>query len=306
MIRFDDQVAIVTGAGRGIGRSHAIELARRGARVVVNDVGFTVAGGSRDAAVAQAVVDEIVATGGMASADTTDVSNADECDALIAKTIDRFGRIDIVVNNAGNIRFLNFAQTSRADFDALVDTHLGGTFNVTRAAWPQMVRQNYGRLVFTTSQIGFYGQVDAVAYGAAKSGIMGLMHGIKLDSEKAGIRVNCISPFAVTRMVVGQFPSELEKHLAPEHISAAVAYLASRECTLNGEILIACGGHLAVARTIETEGIDIDDPAGITADAVAARIEAITDASRFKLYADAPAAVQGTFDRLKRRTGAPG
>jgi hypothetical protein len=239
MIRFDDQVAIVTGAGRGIGRSHAIELARRGARVVVNDVGFTVAGGSRDAAVAQAVVDEIVATGGMASADTTDVSNADECDALIAKTIDRFGRIDIVVNNAGNIRFLNFAQTSRADFDALVDTHLGGTFNVTR-------------------------------------------------------------------MVVGQFPSELEKHLAPEHISAAVAYLASRECTLNGEILIACGGHLAVARTIETEGIDIDDPAGITADAVAARIEAITDASRFKLYADAPAAVQGTFDRLKRRTGAPG
>ncbi len=305
MIRFDDQVAIVTGAGRGMGRSHALELAHRGARVVINDAGFTVAGGSRDALVAQKVVDEIVAKGGMAIADDTDVSRLDECETLVAKTIERFGRIDIVVNNAGNQRFLRFAETSRADFDSLINIHLGGTFNVTRAAWPHMVRQSYGRLVFTTSQVGFYGQVDAVAYGAAKGGIMALMHGIKLDCEKAGIRVNCISPFAFTRMVENLFPKELEKQIAPEHVSAAVAYLASRDCTLNGEVLIAGGGHFAIARTIETDGIDIDDPAGITADAIAAQIGTITDTNRFKLYPDALAAVQVTFDRLKKQADSP-
>ncbi len=303
MIRFDDQVAIVTGAGRGMGRSHALELARRGARVVVNDVGFTVGGQSRDESVAQTVVDEIVAMGGEALADTADVSNAAACEALVAKTMARFGRIDIVVNNAGNQRFLHFAETTRADFDSLVGIHLGGTFNVTRAAWPHMVQQKYGRLIFTTSQVGFYGQVDAVAYGAAKGGIMALMHGIKLDCEKAGIRVNCISPFAFTRMVENLFPKELKEQIAPEHVSAGVAYLASRACNLNGEVLIAGGGHFAIARTIETEGIDIADPAQITADTVAAQIGTITDTGRFKLYPDALAAVQVTFDRLARQAG---
>ena len=303
MLRFDGQVAIVTGAGRGMGRSHALDLARRGATVVVSDVGTqTVAGAGRDASVSQAVVTEIEAFGGKAMADATDVSDKDEVDAMVKKVMDAYGRIDVVVNNAGNQRFLHFHETSREDYDSLVDIHLGGTFNVTRACWPHMVAQKYGRVVFTTSQVGFYGQVDAVAYGAAKAGIFGLMHGMKLDAEESGIRVNCISPFAFTRMVVDLFPKELAEALSPAHVSAGVTYLASRECRLNGEILIAGGGHFCIARTIETLGIDIDDPAEITADAVNANIDIITDTSRIEMYPDALAAVQVTFDRLAKRT----
>jgi NAD(P)-dependent dehydrogenase (short-subunit alcohol dehydrogenase family) len=299
MIRFDDQVAIVTGAGRGMGRAHALDLARRGASVVVSDVGTqTVAGAGRDASVAQSVVDEILASGGKAMADATDVSSPEEAEALIERTMAAYGRIDILVNNAGNQRFLHFAETAREDYDSLVDIHLGGAFNVTRACWPHMAAANYGRIIFTTSQVGFYGQVDAVAYGAAKAGIMGLMHGIKLDALASGIRVNCISPFAFTRMVVDLFPRELAEELSPAHVTAGVTYLASRECTLNGEILIAGGGHFSIAKTIETLGIDIEDPAQISADAVLANIDTITDTSRIEIYPDALAAVQVTFNRL--------
>jgi hypothetical protein len=302
MIRFDGQVAIVTGAGRGMGRSHALDLARRGATVVVSDVGTqTVAGEGRDSAVAQVVVDEIVAFGGKAMADATDVAVPAEAEALAKKVMDAYGRIDILVNNAGNQRFLHFHETGREDYDSLVGIHLGGSFNVTRACWPHMVEKGYGRVVFTTSQVGFYGQVDAVAYGAAKAGIMGLMHGMKLDAEKSGIRVNCISPFAFTRMVVDLFPRELAEELSPAHVSAGVTFLASRECNLNGEVLIAGGGHFCIARTIETLGIDIDNPAEITADAVAANIGTITDTTRIEMYPDALAAVQVTFDRLSSR-----
>jgi NAD(P)-dependent dehydrogenase (short-subunit alcohol dehydrogenase family) len=305
MLRFDGQVAIVTGAGRGMGRSHALDLARRGAIVVVGDVGTqTVAGAGRDESVSQAVVDEIEAFGGKAMADATDVSSPAEVEAMVAKVIEKFGRIDIVVNNAGNQRFLHFHETAREDYDSLIGIHLGGSFNVTRACWPHMVARNYGRVVFTTSQVGFYGQVDAVAYGAAKAGIFGLMHGIKLDAEASGIRVNCISPFAFTRMVVDLFPKELAEELSPAHVSAGVTYLASEECKLNGEILIAGGGHFCIARTIETLGIDIDDPAEITADAVAANIDVITDTNRIEMYPDALAAVQVTFDRLTARVAA--
>ncbi|PZO81210.1 MAG: 3-oxoacyl-ACP reductase [Mesorhizobium amorphae] len=305
MLRFDEQVAIVSGAGRGMGRSHALDLARRGAIVVVNDVGSeTVAGAGSDASVAQSVVAEIEAMGGRAMADGSDVSDAEAVEALVARVMEAYGRIDILVANAGNQRFLHFAETARADYDSLLDIHLGGTFNLSRAVWPHMAARNYGRMVFTTSQVGFYGQVDAVAYGAAKAGIFGLMHGIKLDALASGIRVNCISPFAFTRMVVDLFPQELAQELAPEFVSAGVTYLASRECSLNGEILIAGGGHFSIARTIETLGIDIADAAGITADAVAENIGTITDTTRTAMYPDALAAVQVTFDRLASQAAA--
>lgn len=302
MIRFDGRVALITGAGRGMGRSHALDLARRGATVVVNDAGFrTVAGTDRDPAVAEAVAEEIRRSGGRASADSSDVSVPAEATKAVEDAVARFGKLDIVVNNAGNQRFLRFAETERSDYESLIGTHLGGTFNITKAAWPHMARAGYGRLVFTTSQVGFYGQVDAVAYGAAKAGIMGLMHGIKLDSVATGIKVNCISPFAFTRMVVDLFPRELADHIAPEHVSAGVSYLASEECKLNGEVLIAGGGHFCIARTIETNGIDIADPAQVTAENVAANIDTIADTSRFQLYPDALAAVSVTFDRLSRQ-----
>jgi len=279
-----------------------LDLARRGATVVVNDAGFkTVAGTDRDPAVAEAVAAEIRRSGGRASADSSDVSVPAEATKAVEDAVARFGKLDIVVNNAGNQRFLRFAETERSDYESLIGIHLGGTFNITKAAWPHMARAGYGRLVFTTSQVGFYGQVDAVAYGAAKAGIMGLMHGIKLDSAATGIKVNCVSPFAFTRMVVDLFPRELADHIAPEHVSAAVSYLASEECKLNGEVLIAGGGHFCIARTIETNGIDIADPAQITAENVAANIDTIADTSRFQLYPDALAAVSVTFDRLSRQ-----
>ncbi len=305
MLGFDGQVAIVTGAGRGMGRAYALDLARRGAIVVVNDLGTrTVSGEGRDDGVAGAVADEIRAFGGKAMADASDVANPAEVEAMVAKAIDAFGRIDIAVNNAGNQRFLRFAETTREDYDSLIDIHLGGAFNVARACWPHMAARNYGRIVFTTSQVGFYGQVDAVAYGAAKAGIFGLMQGVKLDALASGIRVNCISPFAFTRMVEDLFPRALAQDLSPEHVAAGVTYLASRECKLNGEVLIAGGGHFCIARTIETLGLDIDDPAGVTADAAAAHIDRITDTRRIEMYPDALAAVQVTFDRLMTRAAA--
>ncbi|MDR5654593.1 SDR family NAD(P)-dependent oxidoreductase [Ruixingdingia sedimenti] len=307
MINLQGQVAIVTGAGRGMGRAHALDLAKRGATVVVNDLGaLTVAGAGRDSAVAESVAGEIIAAGGRAMADGADVASPADTEALVQRVIDTFGRIDILVNNAGNQRFLRFAETEREDYDSLVGIHLGGAFNMTRAVWPQMVAQGYGRVVFTTSQVGFYGQVDAVAYGAAKNGVLGLMHGIKLDAEAAGIRVNCISPFAFTRMVVDLFPKELAEELAPEFVSAGVTYLSSPDCTLNGEVLIAGGGHFAIARTIETLGIDIADPARITAETVLDRIGTITDTTRIGMYPDALAAVQVTFDRLAEQAKAKG
>ena len=299
MIRFEGQVAIVTGGGRGLGRAHALDLARRGAFVVVNDVGATtVSGLGQDASIAEMVASEIIAMGGEAMADSTDVADADATEALVARVMAARKRVDVLVCNAGNQRFLRFGETARSDYDSLVDIHLGGSFNMARACWPHMVAQAYGRIIFTCSQVGFYGQVDAVAYGAAKNGVLGLMHGIKLDALAAGIRVNCISPFAYTRMVEDLFPKELAEELAPERVSAGVSYLASRDCTLNGEVLIAGGGHFAIARTIETLGIDIADPSAITAEAVMAAICTIIDTTRVGMYPDALGAVQVTFDRL--------
>ena len=309
MIRFEGQVAIVTGAGRGLGRAHALDLARRGAFVVVSDVGAkTVSGLGEDTSVAEAVAAEIAALGGKAMADSSDVADPAATGAMVARVIAACGRVDILVCNAGNQRFLRFGETARADYDSLVDIHLGGSFNMAQACWPHMVAQGYGRIILTCSQVGFYGQVDAVAYGAAKNGVLGLMHGIKLDALAAGIRVNCISPFAYTRMVADLFPKELSQELAPGHVSAGVTYLASRDCTLNGEVLIAGGGHFAIARTIETLGVDIAEPAAITAETVMQRIGEITDTTRVGMYPDALGAVQVTFDRLaaqaKARTGA--
>ncbi len=236
----------------------------------------------------------------------TDVSRLDECVTLVAKTIERFGRIDIVVNNAGNQRFLRFAETSRADFDSLINIHLGGTFNVTAARvaaygaaklWPPGLHHQPSRLL----RSGRCGRL-----WRSQGGIMALMHGIKLDCEKAGIRVNCISPFAFTRMVENLFPKELEKQIAPEHVSAAVAYLASRgwHFERRGFDLRAAGISPSPGRSRPTVSISTI-LRGITADAIAAQIGTITDTNRLSSYPDALAAVQVTFDRLKKQRDSP-
>jgi len=302
-IRLDGRVALVTGAGRGLGRAYALALAARGAAVVVNDPGFNIRADDRgEPAPADGVVAAIRAAGGRAVADYGDVTKVGLAEAMVRRAVDAFGALDIVVNNAGNNRRNIFADTTPEDLQNLLDVHLMGTFHVTQAAWPVMAVRRYGRIVFTTSQVGFYGKVDSVAYGAAKAGVIGLMHGVRLSAEALGIKVNCISPFALTRL--GDiFPKEIAPLIDPAQVAAAVVLLCSEPCPLSGEVLIAGGGHFARARTVESPGIDIDDPKQVTAETLLARMGEIGDFASPLAYPDALKAVGVTFDRVKRLAG---
>lgn len=302
-IRFDGRVALVTGAGRGLGRAYAIELAARGAAVVVNDPGLNLRGDDAgDRGPAEQVVAEIRKAGGRAAADFGSVTDPGDAERMVRRASEEFGRLDILVNNAGNNRRSVFAAIDPEDFASVLDVHVNGTFRVTRAAWPVMAAQRYGRIVFTTSQVGFYGKVDSVSYGTAKAAVIGLMHGLRLSAEPAGIKVNCISPFAVTRMG-DVFPKEISALIDPAQVAAAVAFLAAEDCPLSGEILIAGGGHFALARTMETRGIDIDDPGQVSAELLRARLGEIGDFADPLVYPDALKAVGATFDRVKRVAG---
>ena len=302
-IRFDGRVALITGAGRGLGRAYALELASRGAAVVVNDPGLNLRGDDAgDRGPAEQVVEEIRHRQGRAVADFGSVTDAGDSERMVRRAVEEFGRLDIVVCNAGNNRRSVFAEIDPADFADVLDVHVNGTFRVARAAWSVMAKQRCGRLIFTTSQVGFYGKIDSVSYGTAKAAVIGLMHGMRLSAEPAGIKVNCISPFAVTRMG-DVFPKEISALIDPAQVAAAVAFLAAEECPLSGEILIAGGGHFALARTMETRGIDIDDPRQVTAEALRTRLAEIADFSRPLIYADALKAVGATFDRVKKDAG---
>ncbi len=299
VIRLDGRIALVTGAGRGLGRAYAIELARRGAAVVVNDPGVNPRGDDAgDRTAADEVVGTIVAAGGRAVADYGNVADPQAAGAMVARAAGAFGGLDIVVNNAGNNRRNTFADMTLADFRNVLDVHLIGTFLVTQAAWPLLAARRAGRIVFTTSQVGFYGKVDSVAYGAAKMGLVGLMHGLRLSAEPFGIKVNCISPFALTRL--GDiFPKDIAEYIDPAQAAIAVALLCSEQCPVSGEIVIAGGGHFATARTLESRGIDIDNPSDVSAEAIAARWQEIADMRDPPLYPDALAAVGATFARVK-------
>jgi NAD(P)-dependent dehydrogenase (short-subunit alcohol dehydrogenase family) len=298
-IRLDGRVALVTGAGRGLGRAYSLELARRGAAVVVNDPGVNPRGDDRgDPSAAAGVVAEITKAGGRAVADYGSVAEPQAASAMVARAVDAFGGLDIVVNNAGNNRRNTFAETNLEDLRDVLNVHLVGTFLVTQAAWPALAARRNGRIVITTSQVGFYGKVDSVAYGAAKMGLIGLMHGLRLSAEPLGIKVNCVSPFALTRM--GDiFPKDIAGYIDPAQVAAAVVLLSSEQCPVSGEVLIAGGGHFATARTLESRGIDIDNPAEVTAEALAARWNEIADLRDPLLYPDALAAVGATFARVK-------
>jgi NAD(P)-dependent dehydrogenase (short-subunit alcohol dehydrogenase family) len=298
-IRLDGRVALVTGAGRGLGRAYALEFGKRGAAVVVNDPGVNPRGDDAgDRAAADEVVAAIAQAGGRAIADYGSVADPLAAAAMVRRAVDAFGTLDIVVNNAGNNRRNVFADTTLDDLRSVLDVHLVGSFLVTQAAWPILAAKRYGRIVFTTSQVGFYGKVDSVAYGAAKMGIVGLMHGVRLSAEPLGIKVNCISPFALTRL--GDiFPKEIADYIDPAQVASAVLLLCGEDCPVSGEIVIAGGGHFATARTLESRGIDIDDPAQVSAEAIAQRLGEIADMRDPLLFPDALRAVGATFDRVK-------
>ena len=253
-IRFDGKVAIVTGAGGGLGRQHALELARRGAKVVVNDLGGSVDGAGGSSAAADAVVAEIKAAGGEAISNGSSVTDDAGVALMIKQAMDTWGRIDILIANAGILRDKSFSKMELSDFELVVNVHLMGTVKPVKAVWEIMREQNYGRIVVTTSSSGMYGNFGQSNYGAAKLGIIGFMNTIKLEGQKNNIHINAISPVAATRMTENLMPAPVLEKLKPEYVPPGVVYLASEEAP-TGAILTAGAGAFAMSRIYETEGV---------------------------------------------------
>lgn len=274
-IRYDGKVAIVTGAGHGLGRSHALELAKRGAKVVVNDLGGAKDGTGASSEAARSVVAEIEAAGGEAIANGANVADYAEVEAMVQQTVDQWGRVDILVNNAGILRDKSFHKGSLEDFRLVIDVHLMGTVNCTKAAWEIMREQNYGRIVVTTSSSGLYGNFGQSNYGAAKMGVIGMMNTLVQEGAKYNIRVNALAPTAGTRMTEGLLPEKAFELLTPETVTPAVLYLVSENAP-NRTILAAGAGAFAVARIVETEGMWLP-PEEQTPEAIAAHWERISE-----------------------------
>jgi NAD(P)-dependent dehydrogenase (short-subunit alcohol dehydrogenase family) len=247
---FEGRVAVITGAGAGLGREHALLLASRGAAVVVNDI----AGDSGESSAANAVVAEIVAQGGQAVADGHSVATSEGGAAMVQTALDEFGRIDIVIHNAGVVRDKTFAKITDDMLDIVVDVHLKGAFHVGRAAFTHMREQGYGRFVLTTSAAGLFGNFGQTNYGAAKMGLVGLARVIALEGAKYGIKANIIAPIAATSMSAGILDAEWERRLRPALVSPAVAWLAHEDCPVSGEILSAAAGRVAKIFIGETKG----------------------------------------------------
>lgn len=281
-LNFDGKVAIVTGAGGGLGRSHALELARRGAKVVVNDLGGSVdgSGGSSDAA--NAVVEEIKAGGGEAIANGSSVTDDKGVENMVAQTMDAFGRIDILINNAGILRDKSFSKMDMADFQLVVDVHLMGTVKPTRAVFPIMKEQGYGRVMVTASSSGLYGNFGQTNYGAAKLGVFGFVNTLKLEGQKDNIRANVLAPVAYTRMTENLMPPEAEQMLTPESVTPGVIFLVSEDAP-TGVVLCAGAGVFATAQIMESEGMFLGRE-GLTAEKVAENWEKISDMSNAQAY----------------------
>jgi len=245
-ISFEGQVAIVSGAGAGLGRAHALELGRRGAKVVVND--FRPDG---DLSAAKAVAADINAAGGEAIAYLANVADMTAVEAMVADVQAKWGRIDVLINNAGILRDKSFAKMEMSDWRAVVDVHLNGAANCTRAVWPLMKEQNYGRILMTTSSSGIYGNFGQANYGAAKMGLVGLMNTLCIEGAKNDIRVNCISPTAATAMTEGVLPDDMMQMLEPEAVTPAAVYLVSRDAP-NRQVVFGGAGQYAVMEIRES------------------------------------------------------
>ena len=276
---FEGRVAIVTGAGGGLGRCHALELARRGARVVVNDLGGAMDGTGGSSEAAQNVVAEIRAMGGEAVANGGSVSDRQGAASMVKAAMDAFGRVDILINNAGILRDKTFSKMEIADFEIVLDVHLMGAVNVTKAVWPIMREQKYGRIVMTTSPSGLYGNFGQTNYGAAKLGLIGFMNTLKIEGAKDNIHTNAIAPVAATRMTENLMSEAALKALAPELITPGVVYLCTEDAP-NGVILQAQGGRFSVACIMENAGVDLGVDA--TVEDIGANYAAISDQSAVK------------------------
>lgn len=281
-IRFDGKVAIVTGAGGGLGRQHALELARRGAKVVVNDLGGSVDGSGGSSEAAQKVVEEIKAFGGEAIANGSSVTDDAGVAHMVKQAMDAWGRIDILIANAGILRDKTLSKMELADFELVMQVHVFGTFKPIKAVWDIMKAQNYGRIVVTTSSSGMYGNFGQSNYGAAKMAVLGLMNTLKLEGAKNDVKINAISPVAATRMTEGLMPPEVLAKLAPEYVTPGVVYLCSDEAP-TGAILTAGAGAFALSRIYETEGVYLGE-GGLSAEEVRDSWDQITAEAGQKAY----------------------
>ncbi len=276
-INFENQVAIVTGAGGGLGRQHALELGRRGARVVVNDLGGDVGGSGGSVSAAELVSQEIIDNGGQAIANGASVSDIDSVQNMIDQTMATWGRIDILVNNAGILRDKTFSKLEVSNWHAVLDVHLNGSMNCSKLVWPIMTQQNYGRIVMTTSTSGLFGNFGQSNYGAAKLGLVGFMNTLRFEGVKYNIHTNSIAPIAATRMTLSLpgFEDSAER-LAPELVTPAVVFLCSEQAP-NGRIIQAAGGRFYSADVRENSGVELG--ANAKAEDIEANINEILDMS---------------------------
>jgi NAD(P)-dependent dehydrogenase (short-subunit alcohol dehydrogenase family) len=273
-IDFTGQVAIVTGAGNGLGRLHALALAQRGAKVVVNDLGGARDGTGASMSAAQAVVNEIKAAGGEAMANGASVTDYEAVQAMVQQALNAWGRVDILVNNAGILRDKSFAKMELADFRLVMDVHLMGAVHCCKAVWPHMNAQKYGRIVMTTSSSGLYGNFGQTNYGAAKMALVGLMQSLSIEGAKNDIRVNCLAPTAATRMTEDLMTEAVLKALAPEAVVPAMLVLASRQAPIRA-ILAAGAGTFEAAHITLTQGVWLGSDAA-TPERLAARLQEAT------------------------------
>lgn len=253
-IRFDDQVVIVTGAGNGLGKSHALEFARRGAKVVVNDLGGTRDGSGGSSEAAENVVAEIEQAGGEGLANGANVADYAQVETMVKEALERWGRVDVLVNNAGILRDKTFGKMELDDFKLVLDVHLMGGVNCTKAVWETMREQQYGRIVMTTSSSGIYGNFGQTNYGAAKMGLVGFMNTLAIEGQKYGIKVNSLAPIAATRMTEDLMPANVLGLLQPEAVTPAAIFMASEEAPTR-QIIAAGAGVFAKVVVQETPGV---------------------------------------------------
>lgn len=299
-IRFEDKVVIVTGAGGGLGRAHALLFARHGARVVVNDLGGTAQGDGASSSAADQVVEEIRQAGGTAVANHDSVTDGER---IVEQALDSFGRVDVVVNNAGILRDRTFHKMEDADWDLVYRVHVEGAYKVTRAAWPLMREQGHGRVIFTASTSGIYGNFGQANYGMAKLGLYGLTRTLALEGRKSNILVNAIAPTGGTRMTEGLIPPQVFEQLKPELVSPLVVYLASEQCQDSGGLFEVGGGWMGKVRWERSLGVGFDPRTGFAAEDVATNWARICDFQDAAHPADNLEALREMMANLQKYAG---
>ena len=304
-IRFDGRVAIVTGAGGGLGRAHALLLASRGAKVVVNDLGGARDGTGAGTAMADKVVEEIRAGGGEAVPDYHGVDTAEGGEAIVKTALDAYGKVDILINNAGILRDRAFHNLTEEDWDRVLAVHLKGAFNVTQPAFRVMRQNAYGRIVFTTSAAGLYGNFGQTNYSAAKMALVGIMNTLKIEGQKYNIKANTIAPLAASRLTEDILPPPVLEKLTPELVTPMVAYLCSEECQESGGVFTAGGGYFGRAAVVEGKGVFIEHDGQVTIEQVRDSLGKIKDMAGAEEFANANAeGMARVFSQLQRGAAA--